>query len=187
MHSPRFGRAGSGGPMERQLMKKSTTYLAAFLLGACVALGPASLAGWAHPNPPTPGHGPDHDKEKHKHEKWRGHREHWDNGLHRGWYRDREGYYRFDDDDRVEIEHFYREHRDERWFREPAPRVAFAYGYVLGPRYRRYCHPLPVMMLRELPPPPPHCHYFLYGGNVLLLDDGYRVHDFIQLTFNFGR
>jgi len=41
-------------------------------------------------------------------------------------------------------------------------------------------------MMRELPPPPAHCHYFMFGGRVLLLNSGYRVQDFIQLNFNFG-
>ena len=65
--------------------------------------------------------------------------------------------------------------------------MALGYGYVLEPRYRRYCHPLPVVMLRELPPPPPRCHYFLFAGNVVLVDNGYRVQDYIQLNFNLGR
>lgn len=165
-------------------MKKPWRFLTVMLVGACVGLGPVALKGWTRPNPPIPKHGPDRDKDKH--DRGHGHHEHWDNGLHKGWYRGHDGHYRFDDHERVEVVRFYREHRDERWFREPAPRVVFAYGHVLEPRYRPYCHPLPVVMLQELPPPPPRCRYFLYGGNVLLVDDGYRVHDFIQLTFNFG-
>jgi hypothetical protein len=42
-------------------------------------------------------------------------------------------------------------------------------------------------MLAELPPPPPRHHYFIFGGNVVLVDSGYRVQDFISLNFNFSR
>jgi hypothetical protein len=169
-------------------MKKYWQYLMVLLVGAGLGLGPGALMGWARPNPPFHGHGHGRDKDKWKHDKKHGHKEHRDNGRHRGWDRDREGRYRFNDYDRREFVRYYREHRDERWFREPGPRgVAVGYGYVLEPRYRRYCRPLPVVMLRELPPPPPRYHYFLFGGNVVLVDSGYRVQDFIQLNFNIGR
>lgn len=177
-------------------MKRIWQILLILLVGTGVALGPGSLAGWARPNHAFDGHG--HGREKDREDRgrgnghrehWnRGHHEHWDNGRHRGWDRDHEGRYRFSDYDRRAFVGFYREHRDERWFRERAPRgLALAYGRVLGPRYRHYCHPVPVVVLRELPPPPPRCHYLLFGGNVVLVNEGYRVQDFIQLSLNFGR
>jgi hypothetical protein len=169
-------------------MEKMWKFLMAMLVGASVIFGPTTLSLWARPNPPF--HGDDHGRGRghDKEDRGRGHREHRDNGRHRGWYKDREGRYRFDDYDRRAVVRYYDEHRDERWFREPMPRgVRLGYGYVLEPRYRRYCHPLPVVMLRELPPPPPNYRYFLFGGRVVLFDSGYRVQDFISLNFNIGR
>ena len=173
-------------------MKKFQRFLMVVLVGAGVALGPGCLAGFARPNPPYDGHGRGHDKDKDKDWKHHGKHEHWDNGRHRGWYRDGRGYYRFHDDDRRAFVAYYRNHEDEDedegWFREPAPRgVIVRYGYIVEPRYREYCHPVPVTMLEELPPPPPSYRYFIFGGNVVLVDNGYRVQDFISLNFNFGR
>lgn len=167
-------------------MKRFQRFLMVVFVGAGVALGPGSLAVWARPNPPYDGHG--HDKDKDKEWKHHGKHEHWDNGRHRGWYKDGRGYYRFDDDDRRGFVAYVRDHDDERWFHERGPRgVVIGYGYVVEPRYREYCHPVPVAILEELPPPPPSYRYFIFGGNVVLVDNGYRVQDFISLNFNFGR
>lgn len=166
-------------------MKKSLQFLMVLMVGAGVVLGTGALTAWARPNPLN---GPDRHDDREDHDRGRGHREHWDRGRHRGWERDREGRYRFDAYDRRRVERYYREHRDERWFRDDGPRgLALGYGHVLAPRYRRYCRPVPPVMLRELPPPPPRCRYFLFGGRVVLFDSGYRVQDFIQLNFNIGR
>jgi len=173
-------------------MKKFQQFIMVLMVGAGVALGPGALSGWARPNPPFDGHGRDHERDK----EWKHHgrrhegreHEHWDNGRHRGWDRERDGRYRFNDDGRRAFVAYYRDHRDERWFHERGPRgVAIDYGYVVAPRYRGYCRPLPPPMLAELPPPPPRHHYFIFGGNVVLVDSGYRVQDFISLNFNFGR
>jgi hypothetical protein len=168
-------------------MKKFQRFLMVVLVGAGVALGPGSLAGWARPNA-LPEHGHGRDKDKEHHGKKNHEREHRDNGRHRGWDRDHAGRYRFNDDDRRGFVAYARDHRDERWFHERGPRgVVVGYGYVVAPRYRGYCHPVPVAMLEELPPPPPRYRYFIFGGNVVLVDDGYRVQDFISLNFNFSR
>lgn len=171
-------------------MKKLQRFLMVVFVGAGVVLGPGAGAGWARPNPPYDGHDHGHDKDKEwkHHGKGHGEHEHWDNGRHRGWDHDRAGRYRFYDNDRRGFVAYVREHNEEHWFREPAPRgVVIRYGYVVGPRYRAYCHPVPVAMLEELPPPPPDYRYFIFGGNVVLVDNGYRVQDFISLNFNFGR
>lgn len=165
-------------------MNRIWQLLMAIVVGAGVLLGPSTQAVWARPNPFSP----DRHEDREDHDRGRGHHEHWDRGRHRGWDRDHDGRYRFNDYDRRAVMRFYDEHRDDRWFHDHGPRgVALSYGYVLAPRYRRYCHPLPVVMLRELPPPPPRCHYFLFGGRVVLFDGGYRVQDFISLNFNIGR
>lgn len=164
------------------MIKKPLQWLMVLWIGIGVALVPGALTGWARPAPARPGFDHDHDRGR-DHEK-----EHHDRGRHRGWERDRHGRYRFDAYDRRAVEHYYREHRDERWFRERAPRgLALGYGRIIEPRYRRYCRPLPVVMLRELPPPPYGYRYFFIGGNVVLVDRGYRVHDFIHIDINLGR
>lgn len=175
-----------GSPKEEQVTNRHWRLLMAVLVGIGVALTPGTLAVWARPNPPFRGHG--HDRGNRDHD--RGNRDHKkeNRGRHRGWERDREGRYRFDSYDRRAVMTYYQEHRNERWFRERGPRgLALAYGQVLAPRYRRYCHPLPPGMLRELPPPPPRFRYFLFGGDVVLFDPGYRVHDFIHIGINIGR
>ncbi len=117
-----------------------------------------------------------------------------DRGEHRGqykkWNRERDGRYRFDDDDRRRVDVYFRDHRDEyrehwRRYDDDAPRVSF--GYVIGRPYRQYCEPVPGYLYQELPPPPPGYRYFLYYGNVVLVDDDYRVQDFIHVDLNFGR
>lgn len=177
-------------------MKKFQRFLMILMIGVGVALGPCALTSLARPNPPFDGHGHGHGREHEKGWKHRGSwheghgREHWDNGRHRGWYRDHRGYYRFRDDERRLFVSYFRNHEDEDedWFHERGPRgVAISIGYVVAPRYRGYCHPLPPPMLEELPPPPPRHHYFIFGGNVVLMDSGYRVQDFISLNFNFSR
>jgi hypothetical protein len=171
-------------------MKKFQRILMVLMVGAGVALGPGALSSLARPNPPFDGHGHGHgrDREHHGRRHEGREREHWDNGRHRGWYRDGRGRYRFDDDYRRGFVAYVRDHRDERWFRERGPRgVVLSLGYVVAPRYRGYCRPLPPPMLEELPPPPPRHHYFIFGSNVVLMDSGYRVQDFISLNFNFSR
>ncbi len=169
-------------------MKKEWRMLMVLLVGLGVVLAPGVLKAWARPASPFHAYGPDRDKEHHGHGRGERGREKENRGRHLGWERDREGRYRFSEYDRREVENYYREHRDERWFHERGPRgFAFAYGRVIEPRYRRYCHPVPVMMMRELPPPPRGFRYFLFGGRVIMVDDGYRLHDFISLNFNFGR
>jgi hypothetical protein len=170
-------------------MKKLQRFLMVLMVGAGVALGPAAVSTLARPNP-RDGHGHGRDKEwKHHDRRHEGHgREHWDNGRHRGWYREGGGRYRFNDDGRRAFVAYVRDHRDERWFRERGPRgVRIGLGFVVAPRYRGYCRPLPPPMLAELPPPPPRHHYFIFGTNVVLVDSGYRVQDFISLNFNFSR
>ncbi|HEX5412066.1 MAG TPA: hypothetical protein VFZ27_09405 [Terriglobia bacterium] len=167
-------------------MKKFQRFLMVVLVGSGVALGPGAVAGVARPNRPYDQH--DHGHGHHKERKDHAKHEHLDNGRHRGWDHDRAGHYRFYDRDRRDFAVYVREHQEERWFRGPAPRgVVLRYGYVVVPRYRVYCHPVPVAMMEELPPPPPSYRYFIFGGNVVLVDNGYRVQDFISLNLNFGR
>ncbi len=166
-------------------MKRRRLLMITLLVGSAVLVAPGSPLAFAHGGPPPWAHGRDHQDHGRK-KGWRDNR-----GQRRKWERDREGRYRFGDNDRRAVIAYFRRHRDDRRFREDwrdrgddYPTVA--YGYVIEPRYRPYCRPLPVVLLREMPPPPPGLRYFLFGGNVVLVDNGYRVQDFIHIGFNFG-
>lgn len=181
-------------------MKKSLwRFVMAFLIGASVLMALSKSTAFARPGPPQDegdqGHGWDHGERDHG----RGHgREHWNRGRWKKWERDHDGRYRFDDDDRRAAFAYFRDHRyrheddqgeddnDQggRWEREGPP---VAYGYVIGPSYRPHCYPVPAPLVEELPPPPYGYRYFLFGGDVVLLDRGYRVEDSIHINLNFGR
>jgi hypothetical protein len=182
---------------------KAQRFLMVLLLGAGVALSlglASSLAlpggqgqgngRWQdeHGNKENRGQAKKHERERQKEGRGRAEaRRHENRGLHRGWER-RNGYYRFDTRDRDAAERYYREHRDARWARQRLPRgFSLGYGQVIERRYRTYCHPLPVVLVQEMPPPPVGFRYYLFGGNVVLLDAGFRVHDFIHIGINIGR
>lgn len=169
-------------------------FVMALLIGSSVLMGPSMSAAFARPVPPQDqgdhGNGRDHG---------RGHgREHWNHGRWKKWERDHDGRYRFDDYDRRVAFAYFRDHRyrdeDEQgdddndqggeWAPEGIP---IAYGYVIGPSYRPRCYPVPAPLVEELPPPPYGYRYFLFGGDLVLLDRGYRVEDFVHISFNFGR
>jgi hypothetical protein len=109
-------------------------------------------------------------------------------GQRKKWEREHDGRYRFNDYERRAANDYYRDHRSEfreHWRNGGGPRLD--YGYVIERPYRRYCRPVPVVLLRELPPPPRGFRFYLFNGDVVLLDDGYRVQDFIHLDINIGR
>jgi hypothetical protein len=174
-------------------MKKYLPFLMVLFIGSAVLLAPGAPAALAHGGPPPWAGGRDrHDREDHGRDRHQrnDHRE--NRGRRQRWERDRRGRYRFDDQDRRDVVAYFQSHRDDRRFRERwrnddrgfYPPVA--YGYVIGPRYRRYCRPLPPGLVEELPPAPYGFRYFFFGGNVVLVDNGYRVQDFIHIAFNFG-
>jgi hypothetical protein len=166
---------------EGQIMK-GLRFLVILLVGLGVTLAPGAVTSFARHDPPFQGRGNEgegHGRGNQGHEKE-------NRGKHKGWERNREGRYQFNNEDRQVVDNYYREHRNERF--EPGPRgYALGYGQVIEQRYRRYCRPAPVVLVREMPPPPPGFRYFLFGGNVVLLDGGYRVHDFIHIGINIGR
>lgn len=157
-------------------MKKHLLLLIAMFVGCSMLVSAGASTAVAAGGPPA----------------WAGGgREHHDRGKHLGqrkkWERERDGRYRFNDDERHAAEIYYRHHRREfreHWRGEGPP---IAYGYVIERPYRRYCRPVPVYLLGELPPPPYGYRYFLFGANVILVDDGYRVQDFIHVDINIGR
>jgi Ni/Co efflux regulator RcnB len=74
---------------------------------------------------------------------------------------------------------------DRRWNNDYANR--FQPGYILDPDMRRMIRPAPRAMIRGLGAAPRGYRYIVIGGHVLLIDNGYRVHDTIRLELNFGR
>jgi hypothetical protein len=157
-------------------MKRHLSFLSALFVAAAIFMAPGASTTFAKGGPAWAGgkeHGEHHDRGRHL-------------GQRKQWERDHEGRYRFRDDDRHAVDVYYRDHRRyfrERWRGEGPP---LAYGYVIERPYRRYCRPVPVVLMDELPPPPPGLRYYVLGGNVVLVDDGYRVQDFIHIGVNIG-
>ena len=58
-------------------------------------------------------------------------------------------------------------------------------GVVLDPDMRRYMYRVPPSLLVTLAPAPPRYRYVVIGGNICLIDSGYRVADVLQIGFNF--
>jgi len=97
---------------------------------------------------------------------------------------------RFRDEDRRATEDWYREHhhgapagwRDEDRL-PPDMQNRLRAGRPLDPDLRSRMQPLPSELSRRYAPPPPGYHYGVIGGNVVLLDNGYVVHDVFSITF----
>ncbi len=60
-------------------------------------------------------------------------------------------------------------------------------GYVLDRDMRRMSRPAPYAMIRGFGAAPRGYRYIIIGGHVVLVDNGYRVHDTIRFELNFGR
>ena len=157
------------------MMKRCLPMLTAVLVGSATLVGPSATTVFARGSRPAWAGAPRHDHDQDN----RGQRKK----------RERERG-RFDDHDRREAREYYEHHRDDRGFRERDwisrdDDERLRDGYVLDRGLRRRCRPLPVVLLREMPPCPRGYRYYLLGGNVVLVDDGYRVRDFIHLDINF--
>jgi hypothetical protein len=93
---------------------------------------------------------------------------------------------RFDDNDRRVAREWYEHHRDrppvgfrERDRLEEQHEALLREGFVLDTGFRGRMRPVPAGL--RLPPPPRHQRYVVIGGHIVLIDDGYRVHDVIHL------
>jgi hypothetical protein len=72
--------------------------------------------------------------------------------------------------------------RDEdRLPRDWEPRLRA--GFVFDRDWRARCYPVPADLYAELPPPPRYYRYYVIGGNVVLVDRGWRVADVIDINF----
>jgi Ni/Co efflux regulator RcnB len=57
-------------------------------------------------------------------------------------------------------------------------------GERLDPELRRQMHWLPIELSRRYGPAPHGFRYAIIGGNIVMLDDAYRVHDVFSLSFH---
>jgi len=73
---------------------------------------------------------------------------------------------------------------DSRWNNDYENRLQP--GYVLDNDMRGMSRPAPIEMTRGFGPAPRGYRYVVIGGHVVLIDDGYRVHDAIRFSINIG-
>lgn len=74
--------------------------------------------------------------------------------------------------------------RDDRWNDDYERRIQP--GYVLDDDMRRMSRPAPFELTSGLGRAPRGYHYVVIGGHVVLVDNGYRVHDAIHFEVNVG-
>jgi hypothetical protein len=132
------------------------------------------------------GHGDEHHDQGHDHDNGHGHayghenhEHHWD-----------PHHPRFDDHEREVSRDWWADHRDhpvvgfrveDRLPTAWEPRLQV--GFVFNRDWRARCHPVPPDLYAELPPPPRYYRYYVIGGNVVLVDRGWRVADVINIAF----
>ena len=74
--------------------------------------------------------------------------------------------------------------QDSRWNDDYENRLQP--GYVLDRDMRRMSRPAPSAMIRGLGGAPRGYRYIVIGGHVVLVDNGYRVHDTVRFQINLG-
>jgi len=100
------------------------------------------------------------------------------------------GHDRFDDHDRQMAHDWYAHHHDafrydegRYWHRDWEPNIRE--GYVLTPQMRAGIRPVPHELLVGFAPPPRGYRYVMIGDHVVLVDNGYRIHDVLHFELNF--
>ena len=103
---------------------------------------------------------------------------------------DRDHHDRFNDHDREQARDWYAHHHDafhhtegRYWHREWEPNIHE--GYVFTPDMRRGWRPVPRDLLVRLGPVPRGYRYVVIGDHVVLVDDGWRIHDVLHFEVNF--
>jgi hypothetical protein len=96
----------------------------------------------------------------------------------------------FDDHDRQVARDWYHTHPDAfrhdegvYWHSEWEPNIRE--GFVLTPDMRAGIRPVPHDLYVTLAPPPRHYRYVIIGDHVVLVDNGYRIHDVLHFELNF--
>ena len=99
---------------------------------------------------------------------------------------------RFADRDRTAATNYYASHRSAppRGLRDrdripAAQRAQVGPGYVFDRNTRSQVYAAPSAMSRGFTPAPRGYRYVVYGGQVMLVDAGYRVSDVISLNISF--
>jgi len=97
---------------------------------------------------------------------------------------------RFDDHDRAGARDWYRDHHE--YFRHDEGRYwhhewegNIHEGFVFTPDMRRGIRPVPRELPVRLGPVPRGYRYVVIGDHVVLVDDGWRVHDVLHFEANF--
>lgn len=97
----------------------------------------------------------------------------------------------FRDEDRQATQQWYQQHQKglgvgwrQRDRLSPAMQARLRPGQRLDPQLRRQMHPVPADLARRYGPAPRGYRYVVIGGNVVLIDDGYQVHDLFNITIH---
>jgi hypothetical protein len=96
----------------------------------------------------------------------------------------------FNDQDRQVTRDWYRQHQRrlgagwrERDRLSPDMESHLRRGQRLDPRLRRQMHWLPADLSRRYGPAPRGFRYAIIGGNIVMLDNSYQVHDVFRFDF----
>jgi Ni/Co efflux regulator RcnB len=99
--------------------------------------------------------------------------------------------HRFRDQDRQATDEWVRQHQKRLgagWRQQdrlsPDLQGRLRAGERLDPELRRHMHPVPADLVRRYGPAPRGYRYVVIGGNVVLIDDGYQVHDLFGVTIH---
>ena len=98
----------------------------------------------------------------------------------------------FNDQDRQATRNWYSQHQKTAgagWRKQdqlsPDMQSRLRPGQTLDPELRKHMHPIPSDLSRHYGPAPSGYRYAVIGGNVVMLDDKYGVHDVFSLTLQF--
>jgi hypothetical protein len=102
----------------------------------------------------------------------------------------KKAYRQFNEKQRQAATTYYNQNRNQEVFRQDHWNADYENrlqpGYLLDEDMRRMSRPAPYEMTRGFGPAPRGYRYVVIGGHVVLIDDGYRVHDTIHFELNFG-
>jgi hypothetical protein len=98
----------------------------------------------------------------------------------------------FNDQDRQATRDYYQQHQRnlgagwrQRDRLSPAMQARLQNGQRLDPQLRRQIHWVPSDLSRRYGPAPRGYRYAVIGGNVVMLDSGYGVHDAFSINLQF--